>query len=194
MLNSKEHRVFVYRVVNPLCKIHCRVLTELCKRFRWLPDFITEVAHTWAPTVISFQTEENSGLLLSSSVPSPRVHITRTPFTDVYPSTRLNLTCITELNSEVDTPVTVTHSWQGPSGSISRYSSQPTVSNVTRAGQVYWSSIFFSSGMRASDSGTYYCTSSTSSSSSSSYIVTSGSVVASTSVSVGKESSYYRLS
>ena len=89
------------------------------------------------------------------------------------------------MNTAVDTPVTVTHTWRGPSESISRYSSRPTVSSVTRAGQVYWSSILFSSGMRASDSGTYYCTSSTSSSSS--YIVTSGSVVTSTSITVGKE-------
>ena len=133
------------------------------------------------------------GSFLPPSVPSPRVRIINTPSTGVHTTTRLNLTCITVLNTRVDTPVTVTHTWRGPSGSISRYSSRPTVSSVTRAGQVYWSSIFFSSGMRASDSGTYYCTSSTSSSSSS-YIVTSGSVVASTSVSVGKESSYYRLS
>ena len=109
----------------------------------------------------------------------------RIPSTSVYTTTRLNLTCITVMNTAVDTPLTVTHTWRGPSGSISRYSSRPTVSSVTRAGQVYWSSIFFSSGMRASDSGTYYCTSSTSSASS--YVVTSGSVQASTSVSVGEE-------
>ena len=122
--------------------------------------------------------------LLFSSVPSPRVRITRIPSTGVYPSTRLNLTCITVMNTEVDTPVTVTHTWRGPSGSISRYSSCPRVYNVTRAGQVYWSSIIFSSGVQTSDSGSYYCTSSTRSASS--HIVTSGSVVASTSVTVGK--------
>ena len=132
------------------------------------------------------------GSFLPPSVPSPRVRITRTPSTGVYTSTRLNLTCITELNTRVDTPVTVTHSWRGPSGSISRYSSRPTVSNVTQDGQVYWSSIIFGSGMQASDSGTYYCTSNTSSSSSS-YIVTSGSVAASTSITVGKEDGYTRL-
>ena len=124
------------------------------------------------------------GSFLPPSVPSPRVRIKHTPSTSVYPTTRLNLTCITELNTRVDTPVTVTHTWRGPSGSISRYSSRPTVSSVTQTGQVYWSSIFFSSGMRASDSGTYYCTSSTSSASS--YIATSGSVQASTSITVGK--------
>ena len=120
------------------------------------------------------------------------MHITRTPSTRVYTTTRLNLTCITVMRAEVDTPVTVTHSWRGPSGSISRYSSRPTVSNTTRVGQVYWSSIFFSSGMRASDSGTYYCISRTSSASS--YIVTSGSASAvPTYVSVGKESSMYYI-
>ena len=133
------------------------------------------------------------GSFLPPSVPSPRMRIIHTPSTGVYTTTRLNLTCITVLNTRVDTPVTVTHTWRGPSGSISRYSSRPTVSSVTRAGQVYWSSIFFSSGMRTSDSGTYYCTSSTSSSSSSSYIVTSGSVAASTSVAVGKEDGCTRL-
>ena len=131
----------------------------------------------------------HTGLLRQSfstpySVPTPRVRITRTPSTGVHTSTRLNLTCITVMNPEVDTSMTVTHTWRGPSGSISRYSSRPTVSSVTRAGQMYWSSITFSSGMRASDSGTYYCTSSTSSASS--YITTSGSVAASTRFTVGK--------
>ena len=131
------------------------------------------------------------GSFLPPSVPSPRVRIINTPSTGVHTTTRLNLTCITVLNTRVDTPVTVTHTWRGPSGSISRYSSRPTVSSVTRAGQVYWSSIFFSSGMRTSDSGTYYCTSSTSSASS--YIATSGSVAVSTSVAVGKKDGCTRL-
>ena len=123
-------------------------------------------------------------LLYSSSVPTPRVRIMRTPSTGVHTSTRLNLTCITELSRWVDTPMTVTYSWRGPSGSISpRSSSRPSVYGVTQFGEVYQSSIFFSSGMRTSDSGTYYCRSSTSSASS--YIVTSGSVQVSTSVSVG---------
>ena len=123
-----------------------------------------------------------------SSVPTPRVHITHTPSTGVDTSTRLNLTCITMLNPEVDTPMTVTHTWRGPSGSISPYSSRPRVSSITQTGQVYWSSILFSSGVRTSDSGNYSCTSSTSSVST--YIVTSGSVAASTSFTVGKESCY----
>ena len=129
-----------------------------------------------------------NSLLLSFSVPTPRVHITRTPSTGVYTTTRLKLTCITVLRRGVDTPVTVTHTWRGPSGSISRYSSRPRVSNITQVGQVYRSSIIFSSGMRASDSGSYSCTSSTSSASP--YIVTSGSVAASTSITVGKEDGY----
>ena len=121
---------------------------------------------------------------ISSSVPSPRVRITRTPSSGVYTTTRLNLTCITVMTAEVDTPMTVTNSWRGPSGSISRYSSHPTVSSITQLGELYQSSIFFSSGMRASDAGTYSCTSSTLSASS--YVVTSGSVVASAYVPVGK--------
>ena len=131
------------------------------------------------------------GSFLPSSASTPRVHITRTPSTGIYTTTRLNLTCITVLNPEVDTPVTVTHSWRGPSGSISRYSSRPRVSSITQAGQVYWSSILFSSGMQTSDSGTYTCTSSTSSAST--YIATSDSVTASTSFTVGKEDDYTRL-
>ena len=129
-----------------------------------------------------------TGLFFPSSVPTQRVHIIRTPSTGVHISTLLNLTCITVLNPEVDTPMTVTHSWRGPSGSISRYSSRPTVSNVTQDGQVYWSSIYFSSGILSSDSGaTYSCTSNTNSTSSSSYIVTSGPVIASTRITVGKK-------
>ena len=122
----------------------------------------------------------------SVTVPAPRVRIVRTPSTTVYTTTLLNFTCITMLNPEVDTPMTVTHSWRGPSGSISRYGSRPRVYSVVRVGQVYRSTILFSSGMRSSDSGSYYCTASTRSTSSSSYILTSGSVQASTYVSVGK--------
>ena len=119
----------------------------------------------------------------SSTAPAPasRVRIIQTPSTGVYTTTLLNLTYITVLNPEVDTPMTVTHSWRGPSGSISgsRFSSRPRVYSVTRVGQVYSSSIVFSSGMRSSDSGTYYCTASTRSASSSSYVLTSGSCSAS---------------
>ena len=43
------------------------------------------------------------------TVPTPRVRITRTPSTGVHISTLLNLTCITVMNTEVDTPMTVTH-------------------------------------------------------------------------------------
>ena len=113
------------------------------------------------------------------------MHIIRAPSTGIYTTTRLNLTCITVMSAEVDTPVTVTHSWRGPSGNISRYSSRLSVSNVTRVRQEYWSSLFFSSGIRASDAGTYSCTSNTHSTSS--YIVTSGSVAASTTITVGKQ-------
>ena len=112
------------------------------------------------------------------------MHITRTPST-VHTTTLLNLTCITVMTAEVDTPMTVTHFWRGVFGNISRYSSRLSVSNVTRVRQEYWSNLFFSSGIRASDSGTYYCTSNTHSASS--HIVTSGSVVASTTITVGKQ-------
>ena len=126
--------------------------------------------------------------LLLSLVPTPRVRITQTPSTVIYTTTRLNLTCITVLSPEVDTPVTVTHTWRGPSGNISPYSSRPRVYNVTQDGQVYWSSIYFSSGILSSDSGaTYSCTSNTNSTSSSLYVVTSGPVVASTRITVGKK-------
>ena len=116
-------------------------------------------------------------------VPTPRVHIVRTPSTGVYTTTPLNLTCITELDPEVDTPMTVIHSWRGPSGSILPNSNHPTLYNVTRVGQVYRSTILFSSDIRSSDSGTYYCTAYTRSASS--YIVPSGAVHASTQISAG---------
>ena len=127
-----------------------------------------------------------SYLSFYGTVPAPRVYIVRIPSTTVYTTTQLNLTCITLLNSAVDTPMTLTHSWRGPSGSISRYSSRPSVYSVVRVGQEYRSTILFSSSMRSSDSGTYYCSASIRSTSSSSYIVTSRSVQASSSISVGK--------
>jgi len=89
------------------------------------------------------------------------------------------------MNPEVDTLMTVIHSWRGPSGSISRYGSRPSVYSVTRVGQTYKSTILFSSGMRSSDSGTYYCSASTNSTSSTPYIVSSDSVTTSW-ISVGK--------
>jgi len=113
------------------------------------------------------------------------MRIIRAPSTGVYLTTLLNLTCITVLDPEVDTPMTVNHSWQGPSGSISHYSSHPRVYSVVQVGQVYRSTILFSSGMRSSDSGTYYCTASTNSTSSTPYIVYSDSVTTSR-ISVGK--------
>ena len=125
-------------------------------------------------------------LHLHGTVPAPKVYIVQTPSTGVYPTTLLNLTCITVLDPEVDTPMAVTHSWRGPSGSIFPYSSHPSVYNVTQVGQVYRSTILFSSGMRSSDSGTYSCKVNTSSISSSSYVMTRGSVIASTNISVGK--------
>ena len=94
---------------------------------------------------------------LSFPVPYPWSRFRRTPSTAVLTTTRLNLTCITELRRWVDTPMIVTHSWKGPSGNISHSSSHPRVSNVTQVGRFHWSSIFFSSGMRASDSGIYIC-------------------------------------
>jgi len=127
------------------------------------------------------------------TVPAPRVYIVRIPSTTVYTTTHLNLTCITLLNSAVDTPMTVTHSWRGPSGSISRYSSRPSVYSVVRVGQEYRSTILFSSGMRSSDSGSYYCSASIHSTSSSSYIATSGSVQSSRYISVGKGIVYVHL-
>ena len=127
-----------------------------------------------------------SYLSFYGTVPAPRVYIVRIPSTTVYTTTHLNLTCITLLNSAVDTPMTVTHSWRGPSGSISRHSSRPRVYSVVRVGQEYRSTILFSSSMRSSDSGTYYCSASIRSTSSSSYIVTSGSVQSSRYISVGK--------
>jgi len=123
---------------------------------------------------------------LSFPVPYPWSRFRRTPSTAVLTTTRLNLTCITELRRWVDTPMIVTHSWKGPSGNISHSSSHPRVSNVTQVGQVYWSSIFFSSGMRASDSGIYICI--VSISSVSPYIAASGYVAGfATYLSVGKE-------
>ena len=130
-------------------------------------------------------------LSLHVTVPAPRLHTINAPSMFVYTADHLNLTCTTVLEPVVDTPVIVTHSWQGPSGSISPYSSHSTVYNVTRIGQVYESTVIFSSGVKASDGGSYYCTANISSNSSSSYIVSSDSVLASTNISVGKWSFVY---
>ena len=127
----------------------------------------------------------NSFPSLHGTVPAPRVHIVRAPSTGVYTTTLLNLTCITMLNPEVDTPMTVTHSWRGPSGSIFPNSSRITVTSA-QIGQIFKSSILFHSGVPPSDAGSYYCTANTSSALTSSYILTSGQVLASTDISVGK--------
>ena len=133
----------------------------------------------------------SSFLSLNVAVPAPRVHITSTP-TVVYTTDHLNLTCITVLNPEVDTPMTVTHSWRGPSGSISSNSSRITVSTAV-VGQIYSSYIFFHSGIQSSDAGSYYCTANASSTLSSSYIVASGPVLASRHISVSKGRFVYSL-
>ena len=133
----------------------------------------------------------SSFLSLNVAVPAPRVHITSTP-TVVYTTAHLNLTCITVLNPEVDTPMTVTHTWRGPSGSISSNSSRITVSTAI-VGQIYSSYIFFHSGIQSSDAGSYYCTANASSTLSSSYIVASGPVLASRHISVGKGRFVYSL-
>ena len=92
------------------------------------------------------------------AVATTSVNIVRTPSTQTaFLSERLDLTCITVLSPYVDTPVQVTHYWEGPSGVVTR-GNGIIISKVTGFNLRYSSTLTFSS-LRLSDSGIYTCTS-----------------------------------
>ena len=86
-------------------------------------------------------------------------------------SEQFDLTCITLLNSLVDIPIRVIHTWRGPSGLVTTGSGR-TISAVVGSNLQYSSTLSFSS-LRSSDSGTYNCTSTVNGSSSTSNTVSS---------------------
>ena len=75
----------------------------------------------------------------------------------IYIPEQLDLTCITLLSPHVDTPVTVTHNWEGPLGVVTGDSdSNITISTVAGSNLQYNSTLSFNS-LRLSDSGIYTC-------------------------------------
>ena len=82
----------------------------------------------------------------------------RSPSTQtIYIPEQLDLTCITCICPYVDTPVTVTHHWEGPLGVVTEDSdSNITISTVTGSNLKYNSTLSFNS-LRLSDSGIYTC-------------------------------------
>ena len=113
-------------------------------------------------------------------VTSDSTSVTRYPAADtLFTSSELNITCVTTVNQAVDTPVQVTHQWEGPGGVVST-DNETDVSSVTSSGQDYSSTVFFSS-LRSSHSGTYTCSSTVSTVEASVFIPTSAVQTASTS-------------
>ena len=113
--------------------------------------------------------------------------MTRYPAADtLFTSNELNITCVTTLNQAVDTPIQVTHQWEGPVGVVST-NSLMSVSSITSSGRDYSSTVFFSS-LRSSHSGTYTCSSNVSAVEASVFIITSAIQTASTSFDASKKS------
>ena len=120
-------------------------------------------------------------------VTSDSTTVTRYPAADtLFTSNELNITCVTSVNQAVDTPVQVTHQWEGPGGVVST-DNETNVSSVTSSGRDYSSTVFFSS-LRSSHSGNYTCSSTVSAVEASVFITTSAIQTASTSFNAGKES------
>ena len=110
--------------------------------------------------------------------------MTRYPAADtLFASNELNITCVTSVNQAVDTPVQVTHQWDGPGGVVST-NSLVSVSSVTRSGQDYSSTVFFSS-LVSSHSGTYTCSSTVNTTEA--LVIASAAETASTSFNASKE-------
>ena len=93
-----------------------------------------------------------------STVSTTSVNVVRSQSTQtIYIPEQLDLTCTTLLSSYVDTPVIVTHNWEGPLGVVTADNdSNITISEVTGFNLQYSSTLSFNS-LRLSDSGIYTC-------------------------------------
>ena len=112
--------------------------------------------------------------------------MTRYPASDtLFASNELNITCVTTVNQAVDTPVQVTHQWEGPVLTPETNETYIYISDATGSGQDYSSTVFFSS-LRSSYSGIYTCASTVSAVEASDFIVTSAVQTGSTSFSASK--------
>ena len=126
---------------------------------------------------------------LLPAVTTTSVNIVRSPSAQtVSTSDQLSLTCITNINPSVDTPIQVTHDWKGPSGVITTGSGR-TISAVVGSNLQYNSTLIFNS-LRSSDSGTYICTSTVNPDSLSVFVTSSAITTSSTSFNAGNLAIY----
>ncbi len=125
------------------------------------------------------------------AVPTPGVDLHRTPSdSTVHIGTQLQFTCTVELNggTSVDTGVTVSTTWRGPSGVLTsggRVSVSPPVLDNGR-----YQSLLKIASLQSSDSGTYTCAAVVSPNPPSTY-VTSAASSHQSSVYVGKHPNNY---
>lgn len=120
-------------------------------------------------------------------VPTPTVTVRRTPNdSTLYAGTQVSLTCTIELNggAAVDTGVTVSTTWDGPSGVLTT-GGRVTVSTPTIHGGYYESTLSITS-LQSSDDGTYNCSAVVSPNTPSLYITESASLTVSSNFDVGE--------
>ena len=118
-------------------------------------------------------------------VPPPVVRMVRQPdITQFFTTDHMELICLTNVNSAVDTSVSVDLTWSGPSGGNVQSDGRVSVLGVQGVLLEYNSTLRFSS-LRSSDSGTYTCSSIVTSVPASRFIVTSNSISAVSTVNAG---------
>ncbi len=127
-------------------------------------------------------------LLSAVTVPAPDVHVHRTPSSGtVYAGKQLDFTCTVEPNggTSVDTGVTVSTTWLGPSGVLTSGGRVSVSSPVLENGR--YQSLLRITSLQSSDSGTYTCAAVVSPNPPSTYIIASLSSSAQLNVVIGKK-------
>ncbi len=141
-------------------------------------EMLYKIAVTISDTVVALH-----------AAPTPTVTVQRTPHASrVYTGSQIDITCQVELNggTSVDTGVTVSTTWRGPSGVLTsggRVSVSPPVLENGR-----YQSLLRITSVQCSDSGTYTCAAVVSPNPPSTYIIASLSSAAQSNVIVGKMS------
>ena len=130
-------------------------------------------------------------ILISHSVflpvANPVVTITRDPTGTLYVGRNVTLECLIQLNSAVDTSVTVAVVWSASDGVVITNTSHYTVSPVTDSFLLYNATLHLSN-LKMSDSGNYTCNGTASPDPPSPFIVSSERQSGMLSVTVGKTS------
>ncbi len=127
--------------------------------------------------------------MVYAAVPAPGVRVHRTPSdSTLQVGTQLDFTCTVELNggTSVDTGVTVSTTWRGPSGVLTSdgrvFVSPPVLENGR------YQSLLSVTSLQPSDSGTYTCAAVVSPNPPSTYVIASATPSDQSSVHVGKNS------